>query len=224
MYEIVSIGDKWEGKSNEFVYIINGMTVFAGGRWLRSRMECVDFEEKHIPLGKFQWFLDIVIYIQFITGETVSTAESQQDEVHAAKVRKTKGKSIIILAFKTDVLPILGGFGEGKELITPLTDIRTPKLWNSHDGVRGVYPRASKSLQYKRLKLNAGINRELGRHMEERLLASEFLVKCGVFWSQLASTIEAFQIHLVTTTYGEGVGAEGKAECWTSVLTMICVI
>ena len=36
------------------------------------------------------WFIDIVIYLQFLTGEKVSTVESQRDEVHEAKVRMTK--------------------------------------------------------------------------------------------------------------------------------------
>ena len=78
-------------------------------------------------------------------------------------------------------LPILGGLGEGKELTTPLTAIHTPKIWNAHDGVRGVYPRASNCLQDQILNLNSGINRYLGRHMEARLLESELLGKCGVF-------------------------------------------
>ena len=49
--------------------------------------------------------------------------------------------------------------------------------------------------------------------MEARLLASELLAKCGVFWSKLAADIEAFQLGLVTTTYGEGAVTAGKAEC-----------
>ena len=77
-------------------------------------------------------------------------------------------------------------------MTTTLTATLTPELWNSHDGVRGVYPRSSKSLQYQILKINAGINTELGIHMEERLLASEFMGKCGVLWSQLSTEIEAF--------------------------------
>ena len=67
------------------------MDVFSGGRWLWSRMECVEFAENHIPVGQFQWFLDIVSYLQLVTGETVSAEESQQDGVHAAKVC-TKGR------------------------------------------------------------------------------------------------------------------------------------
>ena len=69
----------------------------------------MEFAENHIPVGQFQWFLDIVSYLQFFTGETVSTAESQRGEAHAAKVRKTKEKSIAVSAFKTDVPPIMGG-------------------------------------------------------------------------------------------------------------------
>ena len=83
--------------------------------------------------------------------------------------------------------PILGGLGEGKELATHLTAIRTHGIWNSHDGVRGIHRRASKSLQVQRLKHNSCMNIEMGRHIEARLLASELLGKCGVFWSQLAA-------------------------------------
>ena len=135
-----------------------------------------------------------------------------------------KEQSTVISEFITDVYPILGGLGEGKEFTITLTAIRTPDLWNAHDGVRGVYPRSSKSLQDQRLKLNAGINRELGHHMEARLLASGLLGKCGVLWQQLATKIEAFQLHLLTTTYGEGAGAAGKSDFWTVVLTMVRVI
>ena len=146
----------------------------------------------------------VCIHIQLslvCDGETVSTAESQQYEAHAAKVRKTKEKLIVISDFKIDVPPILGGLGEGKESTTPLTSTLTPGLWNSHYGVRGVHPKASKSLQDQILKLNMGINIELGCHMEARLMASDLLEKFCVFWSQLAAEIEAFQLHLVTTTY-----------------------
>ena len=66
------------------------MDVLAGGRWFRSKTECVEFATKHITEGHFQWFIDIVIYLQFVTGDTVSVAELQRDEVHTEKVRKTK--------------------------------------------------------------------------------------------------------------------------------------
>ena len=99
----------------------------------------MEISENHIPVGQLQWFLDIDIYLQFVMGETIWTAESQQDEVHASKVRKTKEQCIVVLAFKTDVHPILGALGEGKESTKPLTDIRTPELWNAHDEVREVY-------------------------------------------------------------------------------------
>ena len=66
------------------------MDVFVGRRWFRSRMEGVDFSENHIPVGKFQWFLDIVSYLQFVIGGIVSTVESQQDEANVSKVWKMK--------------------------------------------------------------------------------------------------------------------------------------
>ena len=90
--------------------------------------------------------------------------ESQRDEVHAAKFRNTKEQYIVISAFNTDTPPILGGLGEGEVSFTPLTAIWKPELWNAHYGVRGVYPRASKSPHNQIIKLQAGINWEFHMH------------------------------------------------------------
>ena len=65
----------------------------------------------------------------------------------------------------------------------------------------------------KGVKLQAGVHIELGSQMEAKLLASDLLGKSGVFWSHLDAEIKAFQMHLVTTTYGEEVAFEGIAEC-----------
>ena len=60
--------------------------------------------------------------------------------------------------------------------------------------------------------------------MEAQILASELLGKYGVFLSQLSVEIGVFQLHLVTTTYGDVEGIEGKPECCTLVLTIVQVI
>ena len=64
--------------------------MFAGGRCLRLQIECEDFARDKIPEWQFQWFIDIVSYLQFITGDTVSTLESHRDKVQSVKARKTK--------------------------------------------------------------------------------------------------------------------------------------
>ena len=60
--------------------------------------------------------------------------------------------------------------------------------------------------------------------MKVRLLASEIIIKCGVFWSQPAAEIEVFHLHLITTTYRDAISGSGKSECWLVVLTMVRVI
>ena len=45
-----------------------------------------------------------------------------------------------------------------------------------------------------------------------------------MFWSYLVAEKEAFQMHMVTTTYGEGAFASGRAEFCNVVLTMVRVI
>ena len=52
---------KWYSQLREVAERIDGMAVFAGGRWLRYQMECVEFSTKNIPKGKFQWFMYIVV-------------------------------------------------------------------------------------------------------------------------------------------------------------------
>ena len=58
--DIAVLEEKWEGQPNEVVTQIDRMDVFAGGSWFCLRMECVEFSEKHILVGQFQWFIDIV--------------------------------------------------------------------------------------------------------------------------------------------------------------------
>ena len=62
-------------------------------------------------MGQLQSIIIIVIYLKFVIGETVSTAESQRDEFHAAKARNTKVQLITTSAFNMDVMHILGGLG-----------------------------------------------------------------------------------------------------------------
>ena len=74
---------------------VEGKAVFAGGRWLIYQSECEDFVRDNTPEGQFQWFIDIVRYLQFVTGENVPTSEYQGDEVNAAKARNTKDQYIV---------------------------------------------------------------------------------------------------------------------------------
>ena len=99
MSKISALEDNWEGKLNEVAASIDGVDFSARGRWSWSHMECADFAENHLPVGQFQWFLDIFIYLHYVTGEMVSTAESQREEVHASKACKTKEHSIVISVF-----------------------------------------------------------------------------------------------------------------------------
>ena len=63
------------------------------------------------------------------------------------------------------------GLGEVKESATSLMAICMPELWNSHGGVRGVFLRESKYLQYQRIYLQSGINKEFQLHTEALLLS-----------------------------------------------------
>ena len=112
--ERISPENKCEGELREVAARLEVTSVFTGGRWFRLQIECEDFAREKIPEGQFHWFIDIVIYLKFVTEENISTLESQRDKVHAAEVRKTKEQYIFISDFKTDIPPILGGLREGK--------------------------------------------------------------------------------------------------------------
>ena len=42
--------------------------MFTGGRWFRLQLECEDFDRENITEGQFQRFIDIISYLQFLTG------------------------------------------------------------------------------------------------------------------------------------------------------------
>ena len=70
---------KWDAQLREVADWVDDMYIFAGGRWFISHLDCMEFAMKNIPEGQFQWFIDIVSYLQFFIGEMVSTEESQRD-------------------------------------------------------------------------------------------------------------------------------------------------
>ena len=66
------------------------MAIFAGGKLFRLQRECVEFSVNKIAECQFTWFIDIVGYLQFLMGETVSPAEPQKYEAHTVKVINKK--------------------------------------------------------------------------------------------------------------------------------------
>ena len=63
--------------------------VFMVGRCFHTLNECINFLEAHVPEGQFHWFLDIVSYQYFFTGDIVIPVELQLYQMHDAKVRNT---------------------------------------------------------------------------------------------------------------------------------------
>ena len=47
---------------------VDGAAVFAVSRWFRLQSECEYFAIDQITEGQLQWFIDIFIYLQFVTG------------------------------------------------------------------------------------------------------------------------------------------------------------
>ena len=71
---MAALGNKWGGGLRELSARIDVVSVFSGGIWFRLHRGCIYFSYNHIPEGKFQWFVGIISYLQFLTGGVVSTA------------------------------------------------------------------------------------------------------------------------------------------------------
>lgn len=203
---------------------LTSQAVQANGRWFRTRECCVEFSRDHVPEGQMEWFLDIVSVLQFTGEDTVDPSESRIDEMHSARVKRPLERSIVISAFKTDIPPVFSGPKEGREMKYPLPGIKTPEMWDAHDGIRGVKPRVSESLADQRTAITGGINLELAGHPAARGLALNLLEESFTFWTSLCAEVGAFYQYLLTTTYGTAPPPSGKTECWTVVVTMLRVV
>lgn len=74
------------------------------------------------------------------------------------------------------------------------------------------------------MKLISGMDMELVGHPAACSLAIYLLEESFTFWTRLCAGVDSFFLYLVTTTYGSAPTKEGKAECWTVVLTMLRVV
>ena len=80
--DVSALDKKWEGGTTRGDRTSRGTIRFFREEIVQIKNECEEFARDKIPEGQFQWFIEIVIYKQFVTFKTVSTAESQRDEVH----------------------------------------------------------------------------------------------------------------------------------------------
>jgi hypothetical protein len=197
------------------------------GRWFRTMDDCISFSRHHIPEGQFQWFVDVVSYLQFTTDIIVDTDESQKGEIHEARVKRTQEQSTVIASFRTGVPPIFAGPKASRDSADPYSAIKTPQKWNGHDYLTGVFPRAEKSLREQSKKLDTAFTRELAAHPEALALATTLLTQSETCFAKLGAGVEAFNKYLLTTTYGRDssrvIPKAAQEECWTVVKNMIAV-
>jgi hypothetical protein len=180
----------------------------------------------HIPEGQFQWFLDIVSFLQFTTNVIINTDDSQKGEIHEARFKRTQEQSTpVIASFRTGVPPIFGGPKSQRDATDPYSAIKTPEKWNGHDYQTSVFPRAVTSLADQTTKIEAGICGELSAHPEASALATTLLAKSKNSFAKLGAGVEAFYKYLLTTTYGRDpskiIAKAAQEECWTVAKNMI---
>ena len=78
-------------------------------------MEYVKFAEKHIPEGQFHWFIYIISYLHFVTGETVSTVKSKGMRYMRIRCGERRSRQSSFPLSKTNMTRILGELSERKE-------------------------------------------------------------------------------------------------------------
>ena len=77
--KIVSLNNKIDSKAVQI------------GNYIFSSLDhCVQFATKGIPDGEFQWFMDIVTYLQFVGNEVVNSQEYQASELYASRVKRSE--------------------------------------------------------------------------------------------------------------------------------------
>lgn len=149
---------------------------------------------------------------------------SQDNKIHVSRVQRTPEQSIVISLFKADIQPIFGEPKESRKATVPLSGLKILEMWNYHNSVRDVYPHASQSLKDQRTKLLSSSNRELHGSPKAKLLTTTLLGESFAFWMTMATELEAFYNHLTVTTYGDSPTMSGRQECWTVIMTMLCIL
>lgn len=193
------------------------------GRCFRSLQTCIEFAAKSIPDGEYQWFIDLVTYLQFVSSEVVTREASQQGEIHEARVGRTAEQSTLISAFRTEVPPVfcLGAVADSK--CDPLSAIASFSQWDAGDSIHGVLPRCELSLKDQKLALSGGMDMALQGHPEALGIAETLLEHTDNCWEKFSSSLGDFYRKLVMTTYGDAATDPQRKECWSVVKLMVRV-
>ena len=68
---------RWDIKMKQVEAKIDAKAVTMGGIIFRSLHDCISFATTSVPADNFQWFPDIVTYLQFVGGEVLDQSASE---------------------------------------------------------------------------------------------------------------------------------------------------
>ena len=107
------------------------------------------------------------------------------------------------------------------ETCHPLGALKTFKLWNLGDGVTGVRPQITNSLQDQKVKLDMALDTALEGRTKSLMVAKQMLMDSHNFWLSLSHFIDTFYRELITSAYSSSNTPGGEEECWKLAMTMV---
>ena len=221
---LVEMERRWNIIIKQIEAKIDAKAVTMGGIIFRSLQDCISFATTSVPADNFQWFPDIVTYLQFVGGEVVDQSASEQSELHSARTKRTEEQSTFVAAFKTDIPQVLGGPVGARikfENKHPLGALKNNAMWDSGDGLSGVRPQIAMSLDNQKSKLSMAAETALGGHHKALQVALAMINASHNFWESLSNFIDRFYRQLLTNAYGSSATASGEEECWKLIMTMV---
>ena len=94
---------------------IYSKSVCVKGRKFRSLNDCILFYQNNDQEGQFQWFLDIVSYLQFTTEKIIDVENSQSSEIHEYRVCRMAEQSSAIALFCNYVPSVFAGLKKPRD-------------------------------------------------------------------------------------------------------------
>ena len=149
---------------------------------------------QHFPPNSYQCITSMMVLLQMIGEDVISTTDAQARELHAVKVERTPTQSAVLASLLTTYPPVFAGPKNGQSKEFPFASMKTFKEYSTRNGRDGLIFELKEGLAARAQSLMGIINTLLADHAWAKMCCTALLGRVRTFFKwflpQLATAYE----------------------------------
>ena len=160
----------------------------------------------------------MMVLLQMIGEDVISTTDAQARELHAVKVERTPTQSAVLASLLTTYPPVFAGPKDGQSKEFPFASMKTFKEYSMRNGRDGLIFELKEGLAARAQSLMGIINTLLAYHEWAKMCCIALLGRVRTFYEWFLPQLATVYEEMVNNASGENAATSTmEADCWKVV-------